>query len=170
MRRERAKLAFPEQEDVLAVQRHVRVGRKEARTEERVRPVGRFLPEDVRERCEAEPGHADHGLGRVRPDLELPVDRTQGISDVDREDAPGDQDPSTLDPRVGKDLQHAGIVARPERPEEVVPLRDHRVRGRREDQVDRPVRDRGELARIPVDEPDEAPRWQRHARGKPWHD
>jgi len=170
MLREPAELSFAEQEDVLAIQRHVRVGRKEARSEERVRAIGRLLPEDVRKGREAKAGCADHRLGRVRPDLELPVDRTQGIPNVDRQDAARDQDPSALDPRIGEHLQHSRIVGRPERPEEPVPLGDHRVRGRGEDEVDRVVGDRGELPCIPVDEPNEAPRWQRHAGGKPWHD
>jgi hypothetical protein len=48
-------------------------------------------------------------------------------------------------------------------------LRDHRVRRRREDQMDRAARDAAQPARVSVNEPDGPSCWPPHAGPKPWH-
>jgi len=169
MRRESAKPPLPEEEDVLAIERHVGVRWQETRAQERVRTVGGLLPEDVRQRDQSEAGGRHERLGRVRPEAELAVDRTERVADVDREDPAGDENALALAPRVRQHAKHPGVVGRPEGPEEPVPLRDHRVRRRREDQMDRAARDAAQPARVSVNEPDGPSCWPPHAGPKPWH-
>ncbi len=166
---ETAEPSLPEQEDVLAVERHVGVRWQEPRAQEGVRAVGGFLPEDVRERDETKAGGRHERLGRVRPEAELPVDRAERVADVDREDPAGDENALALGPRIGQHAKHPGVVGRAEGAEEPVPLRDHRVRRRSEHQMDRPVRDPAQPARVAMEEPNGPPGWAAHGRPKPWH-
>jgi len=169
MGRETTEPALPEQQDVLAVERHVGVRWQEPRAEEGVRTVGGLLPEDVRERDEAKAGGGHERLGRVRPEAELAVDRAERVADVDREDPAGNEHALGLGPRIGQYAKHPRVVARSEGAEESVPLRDHRVWGRSEHQVDRAVRNPAQPARVAMEEPNGPLRWVAHGRPKPWH-
>src|SRR5208283_2754292 len=80
--RETPELSLAEEENVLAVEGHVGVRWQEPRVEERVGAVGRLLPEDVRERNQAEASRRHERLGRVRPEAKLPVRRAERIADV----------------------------------------------------------------------------------------
>ena len=162
--------SLPEQEDVLAVEGDVGIRGEESGPEESVRTVRRLLPEDVREWDESDAGGGHEGLRRVRPDPELAVDRAEGVSDVDREDSSGHEDPIALGPGVRKDPKHPGIVGGPERAEQPIPLRDHRIRGRSEHEMDRAVGDPAQPPSVPVDEPDGPSGDRTHGGGKPWHD
>jgi len=166
---ELAEVALPEEENVLAVEGDVGVGGKEPRAEESVRAVGRFLPKDVRKRGESDSGRRDERLRRVRPDPELAVDRAKRIPDVDGEDSTGHEHPMALRPRRLQDPKYPGVIGRPECTEQSVPLRDHRIGGRGEHEVDRAVGDSAQSSSIPVDEADGPSGRRQHGRREPKH-
>jgi len=167
VRRKAAQGPLAERKDELAIDRDVRVGGEEPRPEERVGSVGRFLPEDVRERNEPDPRRSDRGLRRVRPKPELPVDGTERVTDVDDEKTPRDEDPVTLLKGLREHLNHCPVGRRPELPEQGVPLRDHRVRGGGDDEMDRVAREAPKSTRVPVDEPNGPARRPAHVGSKP---
>ena len=167
--REASQRSLPEEEDVLAIERHVRVGGKEAGAEERVGSVGGLLPQEVRERHEPDVGGRHERLRRVRPEPKLAVDRAERVPDVDREDPPRDEDAIALIPGVGEHPVHPRVIHGSERTEETVPLRDHRVRRGGEDEMDGSVRDPGHSAGIAVNEPDRPSGRVPHTGRKPWH-
>ena len=169
MRRKSTKTSFAEEQDILAVQGDVRIGRKESGTEERVGAVGRLLPKDVREGYEPGSGRREQCFGRVRPQPELAVHRAQSVPDVHREDPSLDQNASAFGPRVGQHTVHPCIIDRPERAEEPVPLRDHRVRWRGQDQVDGAVGYLRDPSRVAVDEPNGPLGPASHDPRKPCH-
>jgi len=112
MRRKTPQRSFPEEQNELAVKSDVRVRREESRPEERVRAIGRFLPQDVGERNKAETRGRDQGLRRIRPETEFAAVRTQRVPDVDREDPAGRENPVALRPRVGQHPEHPSIIGR----------------------------------------------------------
>lgn len=146
--RERAKRAFPEEEDELAIQRDVGVRREEPRAEEGVRPVGGFLPEDVGERPETERFAGRNHAGVVRPETKLAFHPPQRVPDVDREDAARKERAVTRDPGRIEQPVHPLELARPLGAKKLVPLREHRVGGRGDNKRDGSGGDPRELARV----------------------
>jgi hypothetical protein len=84
----------------------------------------------------------------VGPQAESIVTRPQGVSDHDREEAAVDEETVTLPPCVPKDRVHGDVVPSTERAKESVPLGDHRIRRRGDDEVDGRRRKSPEVARI----------------------
>src|SRR5580658_1178630 len=144
--------SLPEQQDVLAVEGHVGVGREEAGPEEGVRLVGRLLPEDVRKGTEPKTLRRHHRFGSVGPEAERPVGRAQCVPDVDRQDAPRYEDALALSPRPGENREHRRVVRRAEFPEQRVPLRDHRIGRGGDDEMDGFGVDAVDMTRVPLDE------------------
>ena len=169
MSRELAEATLPEEEHVLTVERNVGVGGKEPRAEEGVRAVGRLFPEDVGERDEPHARGRDERRGGVRPDSKFAIDRAERVPDVDRENPPGHEHSVARAPSRLEHPKHPRVIHRPERAEQPVPLRDHRIRGGGEHEMDRAVGDSAQPASIAVDQPDGTSGQGWHGRGEPYH-
>ena len=144
LRRVPPRASLAEEQDELAVEGHVRVRREETGTQERVGPIHRFLPEEVGKGAEPQSDGVLEDPDVVRPETEPVGVRPERIPHIDGHEASGYEDPVSAPPRVAKDPVHPVEVRGPLGGERGVPLRDHRVRGRGHDQVDRSVRDTGE--------------------------
>ncbi len=163
MLRKLAKRSLPEEKNELAVQRDVGIRWKETRTEEGVGAVRWLLPEDVRKRYESHRGAPPDDGGVIRPQLKSRILGSDGVSDIDGENSSGHERPITRFPDRLQSSVHRAVVRRSQAPKQVIPDRDHRVRWRSDDQVDRVIRHFSQLGRVTAKEAD--PPGGGHARG-----